>query len=176
MTENEIIESVLNRLAKLEDRVRIGEDIEQIKQLFQQYINARTLRDTKAELSYFAEDGVLKIGENGIRGKAALAEYIAANDAVEGIKAKPVPTEGQFLVHPLINVNGDKANGRWLQYTLFCHRITRQALFWTQAEYDVDYVRENGEWKISYIRWQPLIMPPGPPPYDYPAPLPSNEK
>ena len=166
---------IMQRLEELEKRVKVGEDIEQIKQLFQRYINARTLRDSVAEVECFAEDGVLNIGDNPPRGKAAIAEFVKANEDIEGPKVKPVPTEGAFLVHPLITVDGDKANGKWLHYTLFCHRITRQSLFWTQATYDIEYIRENGEWKINEINWEPLIGPPGPPPYDFPGPLPVEE-
>jgi hypothetical protein len=175
MTEK-TMEEVLRRLDALEKKAKITEDIEQIKQLFQRYINARTLRDSEAELACWAEDGVLGIGEEPIKGKAALAKFIEANEAVEGVKVKPVPTEGQFLVHPLVTIDGGKANGQWLLYTLFCHRITRQSLFWTQATYDADFIRENGEWKIFYIRWQPLIQPPGPPPYDLPGPWPRENE
>lgn len=168
-------DATIQRLDELEKRVKVTEDIEQIKQLFWRYINARTLRDSQAELDCFAEDGALNIGDNPVKGKTALAEFIAANETIEGVKVKPVPTEGQFLVHPLITVNGDRATGKWLLYTLFCHRITRQSLFWTQATYDIEYVRVNGEWKIQEIQWQPLIQPPGPPPYDFPGPLPVEE-
>ena len=106
-------DATIQRLDELEKRVKVTEDIEQIKQLFWRYINARTLRDSQAELDCFAEDGALNIGDNPVKGKTALAEFIAANETIEGVKVKPVPTEGQFLVHPLITVNvtGQPVNG-----------------------------------------------------------------
>ena len=69
--------------------------------------------------------------------------------------------EGDFVVHPIIRVDGDKATGKWLIYLMYCYPRTGQSLFWVQGFYDMDYVRENEKWKISVMRWTERMGLPG---------------
>jgi SnoaL-like domain len=62
-------------------------------------------------------------------------------------------------------VNGDRAKGKWLLYMMYCYPRTGQSLFWVQGFYNMEYVRENGKWKISYMNWtERMGLPGGGPP------------
>ena len=60
--------------------------------------------------------------------------------------------QGGYSVHPAIEVNGDKARGRWLLYMLMSYRLTQQLMFYLQKIYEAEYIRENGKWKIYHMK------------------------
>jgi hypothetical protein len=61
--------------------------------------------------------------------------------------------------------DGDRAKGKWLLYMMYCYPHTGQSLFWVQGFYNMEYVRENGKWKISYMNWtERMGLPGGGPP------------
>ena len=67
--------------------------------------------------------------------------------------------EGDIVVHPIIRVDDDKATGKWLLYMMYCCPRTGQSLFWVQGFYNNEYVRENGEWKISLMTaWERTVL------------------
>jgi len=48
---------------------------------------------------------------------------------------------------------------------MYCYPRTGQSLFWVQGFYNMEYVRENGKWKISYMNWtERMGLPGGGPP------------
>lgn len=176
MTE-ESLQVLTQRLNEMEKRLKVSEDIEQIKQLHMRYQNAHTFHNAQDELDCWAEDCTF-VGGDGeeipIKGKEAIAKTIKQTESPWKESAEPIP-DGAFVVHPLITVDGDKANGNWLMYDMHSHPRTYQSLFWIQGIYNCEYVRENGEWKISYLRWRPRIHPPGRPPWDTPlGAIPAN--
>jgi hypothetical protein len=69
-----------------------------------------------------------------------------------------------FVVQPHISVSGDKAKGRWLLIELIAK--PRKYFFklpflpadyvpdWMSGFQDVEYVREDGKWKISRMHWR----------------------
>jgi len=69
--------------------------------------------------------------------------------------------EGDVCIHPIITVDGDKAKGSWLLYMMYFYPRTGQSLFWVQGYYDMEYVRENGKWKIDYMSWSERLGLPG---------------
>jgi len=46
-------------------------------------------------------------------------------------------------------VNGDTAKGDFMLFMMYFYKRTGQSMFWVQGQYDNDYVRENGQWKIG---------------------------
>ena len=144
-------------LAEMEKRLRALEDIEEIKKLQVHYLNCLITCDWDELEDCFAEDGATDFLESGIsRGKAALAR-----DFRERISESHIGKEGLFTVHPIVNVDGDKATGTWLFYYLTCHPREfpdfpdpKDVPDWMQGIYDMEYVRENGKWKISLLKWR----------------------
>lgn len=147
------IKEVIQRLEEMGKRIRISEDIEQIKQLHARFVDAHVFGDSEGEAACFAENGILSLGEMQLKGKAEISKFGQKPKPPEGKPVRPVLTEGGFVVHPQIKVDGDKATGHWVNYNLFSYADTKQILFWMQALEDAEYIRENQEWKISYMKW-----------------------
>ena len=141
------IQELKQRLDEMEKRLKITEDIEQIKQLHGRYQDAHVFGDVTGEVACFAEDGILDVDDQK-RTKPEIVEFLSQPKS-----DRPVLKEAGIAAHPQIKVEGDKATGHWVNYNLFSYADTKQLLFWMQAFEDAEYKRENGEWKISYIRW-----------------------
>ena len=97
----------------------------------------------------------VNIGEWGLRrGKAALEKLfkvdIAGNNKGKG-------RDGHFAIQPVINVDGERADGHWLMYVMISDAETGGAKRWNHGRHDVEYARVDGQWKIDRYRLhQPL--------------------
>jgi hypothetical protein len=150
-------------LAEIEKRLRVLEDIEEIKQIQIRYVNDLTTTDWDDMLDCFSEDAFVDLSE-GYRGKKEIEEFYKGE-----ITWTHIGKEGNYLVHPIIKVDGDRATGSWLLYTLFSQPHTlhtaampaaEDAPDWMQGFYDMEYVRENGKWKISMLKWKRRLASP----------------
>ena len=154
------LEERVQRLEEMENRLRVVEDIEQIKQLHVTYVNLLMDCDWDAIMKLFAEDSGADFGGGDIlKGKEAIEAQFRGH-----VAKNHVGKEGDFVVHPRITVDGDTAKGNWLLYMMYFHPDTYQSIFWVQGYYNCEYVRENGEWKFSLFRWKRRLAPPGVPP------------
>ena len=129
------------------------------------------MNDHDTELDCFWEDATFDIGAPTHPPMVGREEYIKfikpdrplqAADTVEGPgPPHDIPTAGHFVVHPIINVDGNKASGTWLQYCLHSDNTTMHMLFWVQGIYTIKYEKRNGKWKFSYLNWVPRSEPRG---------------
>jgi hypothetical protein len=148
-------------LEELEERLRIVEDIEEIKKLHLTYVNALITCDWDKVDECFAEDGAVDFQETGIlRGKRAVSK-----DFRERISQGHIGKEGIFTVHPIITVEGDRAKGSWFFYYLMYHPREfvdfpdpEKVPDWVQGVYDMEYARVDGKWKISLLKWRSRLM------------------
>jgi hypothetical protein len=144
-------------LEEIEKRLRVVEDVEEIKQLQYRYMNCVIFAKWDEIMDCFAEKSAIDFqGWEPTKGKTEIAKIFK-----EGLSKGHVGREGDFVVHPIISVDGDKAKGNWLMYMMWSYRLTGQSLFWAQGIYDAEYVRENGQWKFSFLRWRARLAPPG---------------
>ena len=151
------LKSTEDALKAMEKRVRATEDIQEIHQLQRRYVNAliRTEWDDCADC--FAEDAMVDVYlHEPTKGNANIRKWFK-----EGLAKTHVGKEGDFVVHPIIELDGDKAKGSWLIYMMYCYPRTGQSLFWVQGYYTMEYVRENGKWKISRMNWEERMGLPG---------------
>lgn len=148
-------------LQEVSKRLKVVEDIEEIKQLQIHYVNCLQHAQYDDMIDCFAEDCAIQLfgPEEPITGKVAVAKTFR-----EGISQTHFGQEGDVLLHPIISVDGDKAKGTWTIYLLYFHPQTHQSLFWVQGFYDMEYVRENGKWKFSLMKWTKGLSPEGMPP------------
>ena len=167
MAEQEMKE-VLQRLSALEAKAKVTEDLEQIKRLTERLINAHyNMSNVEEELNCYSEEAVLDTGAvlagaKPLKGKAQIAEFLKPR-LPKDIPPMAMPTKmASFLVHPHITLDGDKAKGNWLLYHMYCFTTTYQSLYWTQYVGELEYVKENGQWKVSYTKMAPRIGPPHP--------------
>lgn len=163
----EELEKRVRALEGLEKRVRVMEDIEEIKKLQIRYVNALTTVSWDEVVDCFAEDGVADITSGRAQGKEQLAKLFR-----EKVSGMHQGLEGNFVVHPVVTVDGDKAKGSWLLYIQFCRprplppeflaQIGGETPDWMQGYYEMEYVREKGVWKISLLRWRRRLLSPRP--------------
>jgi ketosteroid isomerase-like protein len=152
--DREKLETLTQTVAKIQKEVQTLRDIEEIKQLQIQYVNCFTFAKWDEITDFFSEDAIFAVFVDRVplRGKAAIERSFKEEIAKSG---KHEGKEANFLLHPIITVDGDKAKGNWLIY--FVTSPAQQQFAVVQGIYDAEYVRENGHWKISYLKWTPRL-------------------
>ena len=148
-------------LKKLEDRVKVTEDIQEIHQLQRRYVNALMCTEWEDAVDCFSEDAMIDVFlHEPVSGKKAIEKWFK-----EELSKTHAGKEGDVCIHPIISVEGDRATGKWLLYIMYFYPRTGQSLFWVQGFYNMEYIREKGEWKISVMNWtERLGLPGGGPP------------
>ena len=131
-------------LEELEKRIRVLEDIEAIKKLHRRYVFCLSSRAWDDLLDCFAEDATADIWKHGLRrGKKEIKEL------VYNVFDKLEKTPGHLVGQPVITVDGDRASGYWILY-LFPYT---EPMTWMQGRHDCEYVKINGEWKFSSVKF-----------------------
>lgn len=131
-------------LEEMEKRLKVMEDIEAIKKLQRKYVYALASQQWDDMLECFAEDGSADIWTHGLKkGKKEIGELF------KSFTGKILPSHGHLVAQPVINVDGDKAEGYWLLY-LF---LPDPESTWVQGRYDCEYVKVNGEWKFKNLKY-----------------------
>lgn len=148
-------------VAELSDRLRLVEDENEIKRLQRRYVNALMTQQWDDAVDCFAQDALIDVHlHEPIGGRAAIEHWFK-----EVLSQTHAGKEGDIVIHPIITLDGDQAKGSWLLYMMYFYPRTGQSLFWVQGFYDMDYVREDGRWKITVMRWtERLGLPGGGPP------------
>jgi hypothetical protein len=150
-------------LEEMEKRLKTLEDIEEIKQLQVNYVNCLTTVKWDEVIESFAENAVVDFGNRGATGKVDIGKLFK-----EQISEMHVGLEGNFVVHPIVAVQGDSAKGSWLLYIQFFHPRELPADMkavvgdkipdWMQGFYEMEYTREKGKWKISLLKWRRRLL------------------
>jgi len=132
-------------LEELEKRIKVLEDIEEIKKLHINYVYLLCNLQWDDMLDCFAENATLDLLDHGVRkGKKEISEVF------HNVLAKMIkPTDGHFVGQPVISVDGDKAKGYWILYLFFSEPSVR----WVQGRQDCEYVKINGKWKFSSVKF-----------------------
>jgi len=145
-------------LEEIEKRLNILEDKEAIRELQYKYLGHLTKVEWEQVFDCFTEDAVTNIGVHGIKnGKAEIISFFK-NVIARGHVGK----EGNFVVQPIITVNGDQAKASWFIYIMHLDLTGTKAQDWAQGLYDIEYKKVNGQWKISYMGFQRRLGPPPP--------------
>ena len=152
-------------LEELEKRVKVLEDIEEIKQLHVHYVNCLLQVQFEDITECFTEDGILDLHAGTVKGRKAMLALFK-----DTLSLHHIGQEGEFAVHPIISVDGDKATGSWLFYNQYAqprkfkHKkglLEREnAPDWIQGFYEAEYARVNGKWKISRLKWRCRLISP----------------
>jgi ketosteroid isomerase-like protein len=139
------LKEVLMADESMEKRLRRLEDIEAIKQMHLEYTYALMAMQYDRMLEYFAEDGVLELGPNPVKGKKAIGGVF------QNVLAKhSTLKDGHIVAQPVITVDGDTAKGHWL---LFIFPPTEPKGEWVQGRQEVEYARVGGQWKIKRMKF-----------------------
>lgn len=151
MTPEEL-EKRIRALEGLAKKVKLLEDIEEIKKLHLNYVYLLCNLQWDDMLDCFAENAKLALPEQAtLKGKKEIGA-VFHNVLDKMIKR----TDGHFVGQPVITVDGDRAKGRWILYLFFAEPEVR----WVQGRQDCEYVRVNGKWKFSSVKFtNPWPMP-----------------
>lgn len=142
-------------LEELEKRVGVLRDVEEIKKMHRNYIFClnNCLWDKMAD--YFAENAVAHLAPDEPRkGKEEIA--ILLRDVIGKRALNIRPKGGQILIQPIIDIGGETAKGHWLM-SRFIYDPDAQGKpvpHLSRGRYDCEYVKVNGKWKFSYLRWR----------------------
>lgn len=133
-------------LEALEARITRLEDLEAIRQLKARYCEiCDDDHDPERIASLFAEDGIWEgKGIGYAQGRAAIRELFTRFQ-------KAIRFSQHMVMNPLIEVDGEAAQGTWYFFGPFTMEEGNQAL-WQACRYHEDYVKVNGEWKIRHLR------------------------
>ena len=152
-------------LEEIEKRLRTLEDIEEIRKLQARYVNCLSTVQWDELVDCFAEDAVVDLHTGTPVGKEEIEQFFK-----EKIAVTHIGMEGNFVVHPVISVDGDRAAASWLLFTYFSmpHKIQiapaltaeEDAPEWMSGFYEMEYIRENGVWKISLLKWRNRLRSP----------------
>lgn len=147
-------QEMLQTIDDLKKEVQALKDVEAIKQLHIRYVNDLTYGEWDDIVECFAEDAVLAVmmGQEPTTGKEKIRDVFMNQVAKSD---KHTGREANMTLHPLVTVDGDTAKSNWVIYFITQPDKEKEAIQVLQAIYDCEYVRENGEWKISYIKWTP---------------------
>jgi len=136
----------------LEEKIQNLEDIESIKKLKASYCywaDAGTGGDASGMVQlvdHFTDDEPwADFGPFGLyKGKEAVRTFY--KEVVVSI----LSYSAHMVANPMIEVEGDKARGRWYVDVPCTLRGADRAL-WLQAKYDEEYVKEGQKWKWKSI-------------------------
>jgi ketosteroid isomerase-like protein len=136
-------------LEELEARIKMLEDIEEIKKLMASYANWVDAFQMDDVLGLFAENAKAEYGPLGsYEGKDGIATFFK----------EVVPNTQSWSAHQLLNptvtVEGEKAKGTWY---LFCPATVfgpeGDRAVWIQGRYNNEFVKINGRWKFSLLKF-----------------------
>ncbi len=133
-------------LEEVEKRLKILEDIEQIKKLHQNYINLMDNLQYEKVPDLFTDDATVEIRNSGLkRGRKEIEQVYERLAKARGKERN----DGHMAIQPDINVEGDRATGTWLVYILF----SRPTIQWVQGRNECEYRKIGGVWKISKLKF-----------------------
>ena len=141
---------------EIEKRLKVLEDIEEIKKLHYYYLYWLNALEFEKMIDCFAEDATftgLPPQGSFYTGKKEIAKMFRA------MAESHQRATGSFVAQPVISVEGDRAKGQWF----YISNITNRRVFTSEAgdditavvprqsTYDMEYKREDGKWKISKL-------------------------
>jgi hypothetical protein len=143
-------------LEEMEKRLKVLEDIEEIKQMHIRYILDLNHQNFEGMIDCFTDDAVMDYWDHR-EGKEEIAKFFRKMAADQ--RKNKAWKGGQILLHPLITVDGDTAKGNWTWYRLTGLGTIQKFTSDQGLEipfpvpfpgfYTMEYRRVNGKWKMS---------------------------
>jgi len=138
----------------LEERIQRLEDIEALKQLKARYAGyCDDDYDADRLAPLFTEDAIWDGGALGrCEGREGIREFFAG-------ASRLIPFAIHHVTNPILEIDGDRATGRWYLWQPCVHSAGDQAL-WMAGRYDDSYRRENGEWRFAHVKIELNMLSP----------------
>jgi ketosteroid isomerase-like protein len=140
-------------VASVEQRLAVLEDIEAIRKLKARYCAACDDNHNADALGpLFAEDATWEASNMGrADGRAAIREMLGAVG-----RSGRIRNSAHHAINPIIEVNGDRATGRWRLIMLYTANRPDGAPQYLRiiGSYREQYVRIGGEWLFQSLHCQ----------------------
>jgi len=134
-------------LEELEKRIKVLEDTEEIKKLHRQYMWWLTNNQWDDIINCFTDDATAQAWKTGEhKGREGIIKIC------KQLGEKKTTKDAHFVGQAIIDMDGDKANGRWNVCLLFTNPIQ-----WVQGVNECEYRKENGKWKFSRLKFTRLL-------------------
>jgi hypothetical protein len=150
-------QSSLDELARDVDRAESIRAVKQLQRTYAQY-SQYGLWNEMADL--FASDATYTFDEESVKGRTAIASFIAAHEGGGQQGLKPGAVHTQIIDHPVVNlsVDGESARGRWYGFFLLSDSDGNASI--QGGVFENHYVRESGSWKIRAYHFFPQYAGP----------------
>lgn len=167
-TDTQVIEE---RLATLEAQNRYLNDyvaIWKLQSLYQHYMNIGAPRSIVG-LFADSDDVEIELSNKGVlHGRDAPHRYFLRAGTAQEIKDDRSPRPpGSLVLHMTvnpaleINADGTRAKAVWLSPGITNQRRDgKPVAAWNFGKYDMEYIKQNGEWKILAFRWHQMFLTP----------------
>ena len=130
----------------MEKRLRALEDLEEIKKLQRQYMQHHDRLEFARILDLFTDDAEVEVRNSGVlKGRESFSRIFLDTLGKRRLERH----DGHLVGEPVITVDGDTARGHWTVYMFF----SVPKIEWVQGRNDCEYVKVNGAWKISRLRF-----------------------
>jgi uncharacterized protein (TIGR02246 family) len=138
----------------IEERLRVLEDIEEIRQLKARYAAACDDNyNADAIAALFTEDALWDGGSLGkADGREAIRKFFSR-------AAEFFPFAIHNVMNPIIEVEGDRATAQWYLLQPATMAKGNQAV-WLAAVYHDEYVRHDGRWMFKKLTVKPHFLTP----------------
>lgn len=142
--------------ARVESMQRQIDDVQAVKaieKLQTQYLNYVIYNKLDDVWTLFTEDGVLDVFQEKPPAKGAeeITAIFQERKAMVEENMKKGERAIMFDGSPLITVEGDKAKSSFLLFNIMA--MDKQGLGVQQGSYDLEFMKENGQWKISSLKY-----------------------
>lgn len=152
-----VLETRLAALQERAQRLRDANDIKRLQRAYGYYLD-EALWDELADL--FTENATIEYARDGLyRGKDRIREYfnhLGGNQT--GLSDGQLNEHFQLMPVITLAEDGMSAMGRW-RAVILNGELGENAM-WGEGPYENEYVKEDGIWKISKVRWYQTIMVP----------------
>jgi len=147
----------LTALQNQAQKIRDANDIKRLQRSYGYYME-EALWDEVIDL--FAENATFEFGRDGVyRGKARIREYLyALNNAEQGLLEGQLNEQLELMPVVTLGDDGLTAKARWR--TIMMIGTQGEQALWGEGPFENEYVKENGVWKFSKLRWfQTIVVP-----------------
>ena len=148
------------RVDGLRQRAQLVRDINEIKRLqraYGYYVDEALWDEVTA---LFTDDATVEFARDGLyRGKERIREYLyRLGGNMNGLSEGQLNEHFQLMPVVTLAEDGMSAKGRW-RAVILNGELGEYGL-WGEGPYENEYVKEDGVWKISKVRWYQTIMVP----------------
>ncbi|TIX50935.1 nuclear transport factor 2 family protein [Alteraurantiacibacter aquimixticola] len=140
----------IDELARDVSRVEAIREVKDLQRFYAQYAQFGLAAEMAA---LFADDAELVWGEESLRGRPAIENWLRARIGPRGLA--PGALHAEFIEDPLVNLSADggSAKSRWMGMTMSGDGEGGSSI--EGGVYENEYVLEGGTWKLSRLHYFP---------------------